>query len=117
MKKRILARVAGVENENLGEIKKVKDAVDTIRDFARHTRNLTENTLSAEEKVVVHGEENKNNSLYLSMVVDVEGLEDIMGSIAALTEKLKTEIEKMDEAIIIGIGKREKSPSKADELA
>lgn len=103
MKRRILVRVEGVENENLKEIKKVKNAVETIRDFARSTRNLTDSILSVNEKAVLQGEENAESNLCLSMTVDVEGLEDIMGNIAALTEKLKTEIEKMDKAIITGI--------------
>lgn len=106
MRKRILAKVTGIENANLEEIKKVKNAVETIRDFARKTRDLTENGLSVEEKVTIQGEENKGSSLYLSMTVEVEGLEDIMGNITALTEKLKEEIEKMDKAIIAGIEKK-----------
>ena len=105
MKKRIWVKVAGIENEDLAEIKKVKNAVETIKDFARHAKNLTENALSVDEKAVLPGEENAENNLCLSMVVNIEGLEDIMGNITVLTEKLKTEIEKMDEAIIIGIGK------------
>ena len=105
MKKRIWVKVAGIENEDLAEIKKVKNAVETIKDFARHAKNLTENVLSVDEKAVLPGEENAENNLCLSMVVNIEGLEDIMGNITVLTEKLKTEIEKMDEAIIIGIGK------------
>lgn len=109
MKKRIFVKVAGVENENLSKINEVKNAIETIRRFARDVRNLTESCRSIDETAVMQGKVDAENNLYLRMTIEVEGLEDILGNIATLTEKIKTEIEKMDKAIIIGM---EKEPVK-----
>lgn len=105
MKKMLYVKVVGIENENLKEIKKVENAIATIKNFARHTGDLYESMSPICEIATMQGEENKENSLLLSIAVEVEELEDIMGNIAALTEKLKTEIRKIDKAVITRMGK------------
>lgn len=104
MKKEIFVKVAGIKNENLEEIKEVEKAIGTIRAFARNIRNQAD-IFPIKEKAVMQGEEDKENNLCLYMTVDAEGIEDVIGEIVMLTEKLGKELEKMDEKIIIGIRK------------
>lgn len=104
MKKKLIVSLKGIENENLKEIKEVERAIEKIKRFARNANDLNEYSFVS-ENAESYGNENKENNLCIAMTVETEGLEDILGNIKTLTEKLKTEIERMDKAIIIGIEK------------
>lgn len=108
MKKRVLIAIKGIENENLNEIKEVENAIEKIKSFARHSENLNKYQFVTENAEMQGENNNNNNNLYLSLNIEVEGLEDILGSIATLTAKLKIEIEKLDKAITMSI---EKAPT------
>lgn len=102
MKRRVLVAVKGIKNENLDQIQKVSDAIETIKKFAREAKALVEREVISEE--TYESEEKDPNELLISMVVEIDGLEDVLGNIGILAEKLKTEIRKMDKAIAIGLG-------------